>query len=55
MDYVVFEGSSLQVGDRIKIPKAIVDTLNLKKGEKVKILFDVQSQRIIVELVRRKK
>jgi hypothetical protein len=37
MGEIVFKDNSIHKGHRIKIPKAIVDTLNLREGEKIKI------------------
>lgn len=47
---IVFKDNKIQTGHRIKIPKAIVDTLELKEGEKVIIKFDVLKKKIIVEV-----
>ncbi|HIG94015.1 MAG TPA: hypothetical protein HA283_05850 [Nanoarchaeota archaeon] len=49
MSEVLFKDAKIQTGDRIKIPKAIVDTLNLKSGRKILIKFDVLKKRIIIE------
>jgi len=49
MAEVIFEGSKIQVGHRIKIPKAIVDTLNLKRGQNITIKFDVNKREISVK------
>lgn len=49
MSEVKFEGSKIQVGDRVKIPKAIIDTLGLKKGQKISILFNVEKKEIIIK------
>lgn len=46
---IIFKDNKIQTGHRIKIPKAIVDTLNLKEGEKVLIKFDVLKKKISVE------
>jgi bifunctional DNA-binding transcriptional regulator/antitoxin component of YhaV-PrlF toxin-antitoxin module len=46
---IVFKDNKIQTGYRIKIPKAIVDTLELKEGEKVLIKFDVSKKKIVVE------
>ena len=35
MSEIIFKGKSIQTGHRIKIPKAIIDTLDLKVGQKV--------------------
>ena len=47
---IVFKDNKIQTGHRIKIPKAVIDTLNLKEGEKVLIKFDVVKKRLIVEV-----
>lgn len=49
MSEVVFKDNSIQTGFRIKIPKAIVDTLNLKVKQKIKIRFDADKQVLIIE------
>ena len=48
MAEVIFNGGIVQKGDRIKIPKAIVDTLNLISGEKIVIKFDAEKREIII-------
>ena len=32
---IIFKGGIIQKGDRVKIPKAIIDTLELKAGDKI--------------------
>lgn len=49
MTEVVFRGGSVQKGERIKIPKAIIDTLTLKAGSKILIRFDVEKRKFSVE------
>jgi len=46
---IIFNDNSIQTGYRVKIPKAIVDTLGLKEGEKIKIKFDADNRKIIIE------
>ena len=48
MSEIIFKDNSIQTGHRIKIPKAIVDTLDLKVKQKIKILFDVDKKKMIV-------
>ena len=48
MAEIIFEGGKLQVGDRIKIPKPIIDTLKIKKGQKITVLFDPDKKEIII-------
>jgi bifunctional DNA-binding transcriptional regulator/antitoxin component of YhaV-PrlF toxin-antitoxin module len=49
MAEIIFRGGSVQKGDRIKIPPAIVDTLGLKPGEKIVILFDIEKKEIVIK------
>ncbi len=49
MKEVIFRGGKVQKGERIKIPKAIIDTLELKAGSKLLIRFDAEKRVIIVE------
>jgi hypothetical protein len=50
MGEIVFKDLSVQKGERIKIPKAIVDTLGLKSGQKIIVYFDLEKKQIrIVE------
>lgn len=48
MGQVIFKDNRIQTGFRIKIPKAIIDTLNLEKGEKILIKFDLEKKRLII-------
>ena len=50
MGEIIFEGGKIQVGDRIKIPKPIVDTLRLKKGQKVSIRFDPDKNEMTIKM-----
>ena len=50
MAEIIFKDNSIQTGHRIKIPKAVVDTLNLKVKQKIKIRFDVNKKNMIVEV-----
>ena len=49
MREIIFRDGKIQKGHRVKIPKAIIDTLELKSGEKIVIKFDAEKRRIIVE------
>jgi antitoxin component of MazEF toxin-antitoxin module len=49
MAETIFKGNSIQSGYKIKIPKAVIDTLNLKIGVKIVIRFDAEKRLIIVE------
>lgn len=46
----IFKDNSIQTGHRIKIPKAIVDTLDLKVKQKIRISFNADKKRMIVEV-----
>lgn len=54
MAEIVFRDLKLQVGDRIKIPKPVIDTLNLKKGQKIILKFDAEKRKILIEEVDKK-
>ncbi len=45
---ITFKDNKIQKGHRIKIPKAIVDTLNLKEGAKIILKFDPINKKIII-------
>ena len=51
MAETIFRDNSIQTGHRIKIPKAIVDTLDLKVKQKIEIRFDADERKMIVEVV----
>lgn len=46
---VVFKGAKIQTGYRIKIPKPIIDTLELKSNESIIIKFDPDKREIIIK------
>ncbi len=46
---ITFNDNKIQKGYRIKIPKAIVDTLHLKEGSKIVLKFDPINKKIIIE------
>jgi len=50
MSEIIFKDNSIQTGHRIKIPKAIVDTLDLKVKQKIEIRFDVDSKNMLVKV-----
>lgn len=50
MAETIFRDNSIQTGHRIKIPKAIVDTLNLKVKQKIEIRFDAGKRKMVVEV-----
>jgi len=47
---IIFRDKCIQTGHRIKIPKAIIDTLDLKVRQKVEIRFDAGKKRMVVEV-----
>ena len=49
MSEIIFKDNCVQIGYRIKIPKAIIDTLNLKVKQKIRIKFDSDKKIIIIE------
>jgi len=51
---IIFKDNSIQTGHRIKIPKAIIDTLGLKEGQKIIIRLDADRKIIIIEEEKRK-
>jgi len=54
MTEVLFKDLKVQVGDRVKIPKAVIDTLGLKKGQKILLKFDPEKRKILIEVESKK-
>ena len=50
MSEIIFKDNSIQTGHRIKIPKAIIDTLDLKVKQKIMIRFDSDKKAMVVEV-----
>ena len=50
MSEIIFKDNSIQTGHRIKIPKAIIDTLDLKVKQGITIRFDVDKKKMVVEV-----
>lgn len=50
MKEMIFKDSKVQKGYRIKIPKAIVDTLNISEGKEIEIKFDLAKNKLTIEL-----
>ncbi len=51
MKEVIFKDGKVQKGYRVKIPKAIIDTLDISEGDEVLIKFDVGKNRLIIDVV----
>lgn len=49
MTEIIFKDNSIQIGHRIKIPKVVVDTLELREGQKIRMRFDVDERILIIE------
>jgi hypothetical protein len=49
MSEIFFKGGKIQVGERVKIPKPIIDTLNLKTGQKIIIKFNLKNKEITIK------
>ena len=49
MAEIIFKDLKIQIGDRVKIPKPIIDTLGLKAGKKIIIKFDAEERTILIE------
>lgn len=48
---IIFKDNQIQSGHRIRIPKAIIDTLELKEGQKIEIKFDAEAKTMLVEVI----
>ena len=55
MGEIIFEGGRIQVGERIKIPKPIVDTLKLKRGQKISLKFDPDKKEMTIRMAKEEK
>jgi|TARA_B100002003_G_C13922211_1_gene448350 bifunctional DNA-binding transcriptional regulator/antitoxin component of YhaV-PrlF toxin-antitoxin module len=51
MTEIIFKDNHIQTGHRVKIPKAIIDTLDLKEKQKIEIRLDANKKKIIVEVL----
>ncbi len=49
MAEIVFKGGILQTGDRVKIPKPIIDTLDLKPGNRLVLYFGPEKKLILIK------
>lgn len=50
MKEMIFKDGKIQKGYRVKIPKAIVDTLNISEGKEIEIKFDLAKNRLVIDL-----
>ncbi|MCK5450084.1 hypothetical protein KAI32_04405 [Candidatus Pacearchaeota archaeon] len=50
MKEMIFKDGKIQKGFRVKIPKAIVDTLEIKEGQEVIIKFDIINDRLTLDI-----
>ncbi|MEM0465950.1 MAG: hypothetical protein QXW97_04610 [Candidatus Pacearchaeota archaeon] len=50
MSEVIFKGGIIQTGDRIKIPKPIMDTLNIKPGQRIILYFNAEKKQMIIKI-----
>jgi hypothetical protein len=48
-DKIIFKDCCIQKGYRVKIPKAIVDTLNLTEGGKIIMEFNPSKDEIVIK------
>lgn len=49
MAEIIFRDGIVQKGGRIKIPKAIIDTLELKDGQDIVLKYDSEGEKIVIE------
>ena len=49
VEEIVFKDSCIQKGYRIKIPKAIVDTLKLREGQKIEVRFNPDREELVIK------
>lgn len=47
---MIFKDGKVQKGHRIKIPKAIIDTLVIEEGKDIEIKFDLAKKRLTINL-----
>ncbi|MCD4771334.1 hypothetical protein K8R30_02855 [archaeon] len=50
MKEMIFKDGKIQKGYRVKIPKAIVDTLELDEGQEVVIKFNLQTNKLTLDI-----
>lgn len=47
---MIFKDTKIQKGHRVKIPKAIVDTLQLSEGKEIEIKFNLEKNQLTIDL-----
>lgn len=50
MKEMIFKDGKIQKGHRVKIPKAIIDTLGIVEGKDIEIKFDLVKKRLTIDL-----
>lgn len=50
MTEIIFKDKKVQTGERVKIPQPIIDTMNIKKGDRLVIKFDPDKKSMKVEI-----
>lgn len=46
---IIFKDNKVQKGYRIKIPKAVIDTLQLKEGAEIRVELDPVRKELIIK------
>jgi antitoxin component of MazEF toxin-antitoxin module len=55
MKEMIFKDGKIQKGYRVKIPKAIVDTLSLQEGQEIEIKFNLETNKLTIGIKDEKK
>ncbi|MEK6928281.1 MAG: hypothetical protein AABX11_07655 [Nanoarchaeota archaeon] len=55
MAEIIFKDGIIQKGGRIKIPKAVIDTLELNEGQGVLIKYESDSEKLVIEFEKKGK
>jgi len=50
MKEMIFKDGKIQKGYRVKIPKAIVDTLELQEGQEIEIKFNLATNKLTLDI-----
>ena len=50
MKEMIFKDGKIQKGYRVKIPKAIVDTLDIKEGQEIEIKFNLELNKLTLDI-----